>query len=477
MRRTGLAEVLAVIAGMVILVYILFTKPFVGVADNGDFLRVMGSIGLNYYPADEPASDRFFTYAHSHFNYDYFFRGFYVSTQIILVAVARLVGYVLNSSLFDIRVLGAIFGLLLLAATFILVRYNQYRSRIVGFLLAVLLLFVFFDIGYVAYFNSLFGEPVSMLFMLLSLGFGLWLVNEEKPSRKLLWMFFISVFFLSCAKIQNVPVGILFALIGLRLMSLHYDLKWRKTALWLSVSIFVISVVMYVAAPKDLKNINLYQTFFFGILNGSPDVKGDLEELGLPERLSVLAGTNYFEGGTAIKQDDPSLQADFYDRVSHKDVLFFYLKHPSRLIDKMEFAANNSMTIRPYYLGSYVKEEGKPAGALSFAYSTWSEFKKAHMPHSLLFIVLFYAVYYAVALVEYFRARANSTRIRIELLMVIGLVGIVGFMIPILGDGQADIGKHLFLFDVSFDMMAIVSVVWLVYRIVHLSIFRRRSYY
>lgn len=218
----------------------------------------------------------------------------------------------------------------------------------------------------------------------------------------------------------------------------------------------LVSVVLYVTAPKELKHINLYQTVFFGILNESPDVRGDLRDLGLPERLEVLAGTNYFQGDTAIKQDDPSLTPDFYDRISHKDVLFFYLKHPSRLIDNMEYAAQNSMSIRPYYLGSYEKSLGNPAGAVAYTYSGWSEFKNRKLPDSLWFLVLFYLVYYAGVLFHYFRAKERRERVAGELLMLLGLIGLFSFLVPILGDGRADIGKHLFMFNVSFDMMAIV---------------------
>ncbi|HEY4392116.1 MAG TPA: hypothetical protein VGN02_12290, partial [Paenibacillus sp.] len=167
-----------------------------------------------------------------------------------------------------------------------------------------------------------------------------------------------------------------------------------------------------------------------------------------------------------------SMKPDFYDRISHMDVLLFYFKHPSRLIGKMEFAANNSMSIRPYYLGNYLKQENKPSGAVAYSYSGWSQFKNTHMPKSLLFIALFYATYYIVAMFEYIRRRDRVSRIRTELMMLIGLVGIVGFLLPILGDGQADIGKHLFLFNVCFDMMLVVSVIWLVYQLVHLKIFR-----
>lgn len=465
MRGLKRPEWLVVMLGLGIILYLLFFGVFIGVADNGDFLRMMSTIGLNYYQADESYTDRFFSFSHSRFAYEPLFKGFYPSSQILLVLIPRLLGGLLHGSFFDIRLLGAVYALLLLAATWLLVKHNNRGSYLTGLLLGAGILFVFYDIGYLAYFNSLYGEPVSLVFMLLAFALGLRLTTMERPTPGLLTFFFIAVIFLTCSKIQNAPIGIAFALIFLRFAWLKGEGNWRKLALRFSAAIFLVSVILYAAAPKELKHINLYQTVFFGILNGSPDVRGDLRDLGLPERLEVLAGTNYFQGDTAIKQNDPSLGPDFYDRVSHKDVLFFYLKHPGRLVKNMEYAANNSMSVRPYYLGNYEKAEGKPAGALSYTYSAWSEFKNKTLPHTLGFLGIFYAVYFAVALFQYFRARETRERVAGELLMLLGLIGIFSFLVPILGDGRADIGKHLFMFNVCFDMMAVVMFGWVLHRL------------
>lgn len=462
------------LAAVCIVIPLLFAGTFIGVADNGDFLRIMGSIGLNYY-ADEPYEDRFFGYSHALFAYDTFFRGFYPSSQLILVVIARFIGRILNGDAFDIRVLGALYAALLIAAGYILVKYNKSKSLIIGCLLAILLLFVFFDIAYLAYFNSLFGEPVSHLSLLLTMALGLMLIRQEKPSRKTLVLFFASILFLVCAKTQNAPIGIGFALLGLRYAGLREDKLWRRLATALSALTVLASVGMYAAAPKDFKDINIYQTVFFGILNESPDVEGDLEELGLPARLAVLAGTNYFQSDTAIKQNDPSLKADFYDRISHLDVLWFYLKHPGRLIDKMEYAAENGMSIRPYYLGNFEKTEGKPSGALSYAYSGWSEFKRHHVPNELWFIVLVFALYFLAAIWEWVRRPDRKSRVAAELFGLLGLTGIFSFLIPIVGDGQADMGKHLFLFNVVFDMMLVTAVIWIAHQAISLFFLRERN--
>jgi len=447
------------------MIALLFTGVFIGVADNGDFLRIMGSIGLNYYDMQESYEDRFFYFAHAHYAYDTFFRGFYPSTQLILVVIARLFGQLFNSAVFDIRVLGAIYAILLVIANVILIRVYRSKGLLVSIVLTALLLFVFHDIGYLAYFNSLYGEPVTFIFLLLTMALGLRLASMEKPTKALLVLFFVACLFLVCSKTQNAPIGILFAFIFIRYAALRdHGRSWKRLALSLGAALIVISAAAYVFAPKDFKQINLYQTVFFGILHHSPDVEGDLKKLGLPSYLSVLAGTNYFQGDTEIKQDDPRLQEDFYDRMSHGDVMLFYLKQPGRLIEMMSYAAEHSMNIRPYYLGNYEKSEGKPAGAVTSKYSGWSELKRNFVPSKLWFIVLVYVVYYGAAVYEWIRARQLRTRIQAELFMLLGLVGCVGYLIPIVGDGLADLSKHLFTFNVVFDMMLVTVVMWLIYQ-------------
>ena len=466
MRKLLKVEFAYLIVAAGIAMWLLFTKVFIGVADNGDFLRIMGTAGLNYYDAFETYEDRFFSYAHANFAYDTFFRGFYPSTQMILVVIARFISLIFNEAVFDIRYLAALYVVLLLTAGFLLIKYNKGKSLITASVITILMLLIFTDIGYLAYFNSLYGEPVSFIFLLLTFALGLLLTKQVKPSKRVLVFFFIAILFLVCSKTQNAPIGIAFALLGLRYAWMKTDdIRWRKLAVILSTATFVISIVMYVAAPKDFKNINIYQTVFFGILNGSPDVEGDLQQLGLPSKLSVLAGTNYFQAATAIKQDDPTLTADFYERISHADVLLFYMKNPARLLSKMEYAAENGMNIRAYYLGNYEKSEGKPAGSISFDYSMWSEFKRNYIPNTMWFITLFFMLYYTVVVYEWLRCNHIPARIGVELFILLGLIAIFSFLIPIIGDGQADLSKHLFLFNVAFDMMLASAAIWLVHRL------------
>src|SRR5690606_14627585 len=134
-------------------------------------------------------------------------------------------------------------------------------------------------------------------------------------------------------------------------------------------------------------------------------------------------------------------------------VAAFYMKHPDRLIRKLEVAAQHGMTIRPYYLGTYEKGEGMPYGAVSTKFDFWSEFKRQALPNTLWFLVPFCLAYAAVLIWEYRRAQHVRQKVYVETFAVLAVIGAISFAIPIIGDGEADLSKHLFLFNVCFDLM------------------------
>ncbi|WP_127495395.1 glycan biosynthesis hexose transferase WsfD [Paenibacillus glycanilyticus] len=454
-------EWLAVIVAAAVLLPLLFFSP-VGVANNGDFYRMMLAGGIDFADPGESYRDKYFGYFHRLYHYGPFSADRYISSQIIPVFIAGIIGRAVNSQTFDIRILSLLYSVLYVAALYVIVKFNKQRSIVFNTVLIASLALVFLDIGYVAYFNSFFGEAVTVIFMLLTFGLALALPHSDKPSVWLLTAFYLSAVCLVGTKLQNAPIGLLFLLLGLRYWKLRADRAWRWTVGIWSAVLLLATVTMYAAAPSGLKHINLYQTVFFGVLKDSPDPASDLRELGLPEAFKVNAGTNFFQKDTVIKQNDPRIVAAL-EGISHKDVLLYYAKHPDRFLQKLKRAAKNGMSIRPFYLGSYEKEAGKPYGAVSYAYSTWSTFKLKVMPNKLWFIAAFAAAYLAVLAVEYIRRwRSVQQRLYLEALFVLALVGMCGFTVPLVGDGEADLGKHLFLFNVCFDMMMVVSVLYVV---------------
>jgi hypothetical protein len=476
-------RIIAWIAGLVagiLIISLIMISPVIGIADSGDFGRVLGVSGLTALNPNQPYDEQYFHYAHQHYGYGEYSLGGYISTHVILVALAGLIGRILNGEMFDIRVLGACYSVLFVGAITLMVRNAPAaRSRrntiIVTATMALCLLFVFGDIGYLAYFQSFFGEPYALIGMLLTVSSAIAIASADKPTGKLLALFVVAALAVATSKIQNAPLGFAFALLVWRMLGLRMDRRWRRQA-WIGIVVLVLgSMLMIAVAPDRLRNTNLYQSIFYGVLKNSPDVARDMKELGIPEKYAVLAGTNYFQKDTAIPQKDPVLRREVLEKLSHKDIAFYYLRHPSRFIQKLDKAASNAMFIRPYYLGNYDQSAGKPPGAISYHFSGWSQWKVKHMPRELGWYTGVYVVYIAILGILWLRTSSRRIRLAVETLAVVALAGVFACIVPLIGDGEADLGKHLFMFNVCFDMMGVSAVVGAAYGLARLVERRKQT--
>jgi len=482
-------------------VCLLLVPPAIGLADNGDFARVMGSAGLKYPDDGETHEQRYFHYAHFRFAYGNHLSGGYISSQIVLLNAAAWIGRLLDGRFFDIRILGSIYLALWLAALALIVRgaaavlagsgerasaaADADRRRLpvpeggsaaskrtcaaTAAALAVLtagLVLVFGDVGYLAYFNSFYGEPYALVGVLTLAGAALAMAGAARPSGALLALLTGALFAAATSKIQYAPLALAFLPLYARIFGLRRDLRWRVMAVAAPALVLAGAAAMIVFAPGELRHINLYQSVFYGILKDSPSLDKDMRELGIPEKYAALAGTNYFQKDTAIPQDDLQLKKEVLDRLGHADVARFYLRHPDRLWKKMERAAEEGVFIRPSYLGNYAREAGNPPGALAGTFGAWSRLKPK-LPHGLPWVAGFYAAYAAVLAAFRRRVRTVRARMAAETMACVALAGAISFLVPILGDGEADLAKHLFMFNVCSDMMLVsasAAAAWLVVR-------------
>ncbi|MEW9699897.1 hypothetical protein [Paenibacillus sp. SI8] len=459
-------DVCALLAGAGVLSFLLFVGPILGVADNGDFLRIMGSVGLSYPNPTEPFQDRYFAFMHKQFAMNTPGDGAYISSEVIVVFLATLVARLFNWNLFDIRFLGALYSVLLLIAFSCFLQLKLLSSKAAKISFTVVFLLIFFDAGYTAYFNSFFGEPMAFIFLLLTLAAALRLTQDRQPRTAWFVFFILCAMFMAASKIQNAPTGIILALLALRLLPLSSSKVWKRTGFPLTVGLILISTAIYVTAPKELRMINQYQSVFYGILKDSPTPERDLMSLGLDPSLSILANTNFFMPDTPIPQQSDQLKQSFYPYISHGKIALFYLSHPSRYWDKLSVTAKHAMTIHIDYLGNHEKAAGFEPGTGSNSFNLWSELKDKVLPHSIWFLIVFWVLYYTVLLALYTGEPARNQRAAYEIFMSVGVIAGVAFLVPLIGDGEADMEKHLFLFNVCFDIMFTVSLVWIIHRCV-----------
>lgn len=456
MKRLAKAEVFAVAALAAVLLWLFAVPPSVGVADNGDFERVMASAGLYY--AQDTAADYFFDYVHPILKLKpigLWGSGAYATTHVILVRVARLVNrLVYSGEYFHTLSLAFVYGVLLLIGVYFIVKNCKTKNKWVNAGIAAVCVWVFGDATNLVYFNSLYGEACSYVFLLLTLGLGLEAVRQG-GKRWAVVCFFVAALLLFGSKLQYAllaPLVFLFAIPLARAFG-----KRRIVAVGLGVTVLV-SAVIYFIAPPQLGKDTLYNSVFYGILKDSDTVAEDVADLGLPTELAKLAGTHAYSDLEGIDIKGETFGQQFFQKTGRGKVIAFYLTHPVRLIEKMELTADMAYDNTIGMMGNFQKGDAQVSHQLNTDFTSYNMVKAAVYPNSFWFIVCFYLFYFIYLIAAAVRDTNRSTRLRRLLLLMILLLGVIQFPLPIIGNGEADIAKQLFLFNVTFDIAVFAAL-------------------
>ena len=455
-------EIIVVLVVAVFLTGVLMISPIVGVADNGDFARIMNTTGLRYKAFDY--NEKYFYFV----NREYlttlpFVKGVgYFSSEVILVLIAKLISRIVlfNKGIFDIRFLSFLYSCFFLLFIYLITKYNKRSVPIINWLSIILTVIIFTDLGYISYFNSLYGEALSFTVLLLTVGISIYMSKSRNPHIIALLGFYAAAIFLTGAKVQNIPIGIALAVFSLLFLKLKSDRKWKKVITTCVVAIFITSIASYISIPSVFRVCNKYQSIFYGVLKDSKSPEADLEVLGLKKEYAELAGTNYFMEEYPINIKEPLFQKEINSKVSPFKIALFYIKHPSRYIQKLEITADQAFNLIQGF-GNFEKSYNtKPKQEVGY-FRIWNDFKVKFLPHSLLFLLLFFMSYSIILALQYMKAAKVSDKIYFGTFLLVMLIGIIQFVIPIICDGEADLSKHLFLFNVCFDLMFIYMSVWL----------------
>ncbi|MGI6779036.1 MAG: hypothetical protein ACOX7R_13805 [Acetivibrionales bacterium] len=457
-------EIMAALLSAVVLIHILITEPIIGIADNGDFERIMGSTGLEYIT--DSYKERYFGYVNREYRMASPLSTWsgYFSTQAVPVLLAKIISrlFVPGKAIFDIRSLGFIYSCFFVLSLYLIIKYNRQSNPLLNWILAGLLVFVFTDSGYISYFNSLYGEAASFSALLLTSALAVYIIKRKNPGLPALIAFFLSAIFLTGSKAQNAPIGICLAVLGIRFIHLRKDFLWKRCIIYSCAVLLFTASFSYFSIPYGIRLCNKYQTVFYGVLRNSPNPERDLEELGLDTGLSVLAGTDFFANSYPLDIRDEEFLKEIDEKINPVKILSFYLKHPSRYLDKLRITSENGFKLVQGY-GNFEKDEGRRFRETTSSFILWSNFKENVLPHSLIFTAVFFAIYILFLSAQYIKIKDSlSGRLYIELYAFLWLTGLIQFIVPVIGDGEADLSRHLFLFNVCFDIMLISAAVYII---------------
>jgi hypothetical protein len=207
-----------------------------------------------------------------------------------------------------------------------------------------------------------------------------------------------------------------------------------------------------------------YHSVFYGILKNSPTPEQDLRDLGVDERLAVLADTTTFHPNLPVDIKGQEFRRAFFDRINHFKVLGFYLAHPQRFLDKMRVTAAQGYALRLPYQGNFEKASGQPAHARAERWNWWSDFKEKYWPQSP-WLLAAYCLLLAGLLLKGYRQATPPGRLAREFCLSLCLMLLAAFVTPIIGDGESDLRRHLFLFNALFDLSLLLGTAYLAARL------------
>lgn len=450
-RARYLDGILLALLGAALAVQLL-VPPVVGLADNGDFSRVAGPLGI--FPPEDLGDTAFFSWIVPRYRFDpsrIWLHGLCCYSSQTLLGVASLpVGLALSPpGRFDLRATGIVNGLALLTAVGWLLcglRPLPFRLRILG---GLLLFVVFSDVTYVSLLNSFYTEPAALVFLLAAVALALLLARTPNSPPWLAASFFLVSALFATSRPQNALLGFFLALLGWRLVRYDRDRRSRRRlALVAALLLCVVSLAYSRSTPRLLRRIYLFNAVFRVLLPNSPDPRGDLAELGLSPDFVRLVGVSGFSPEAPV--EDETFQRGF-GKVRYRTLAAFYVTQPARIWKALHRVASQAFEMRPFGLGNFARETGKPPGALSRSFSAWSRTKARLAPGRLWFVIAYLLVSLIAAI--HLRWKASTPPLRATGEIWIALVFLAAFQFAVASVMTgAESRRSFFLFNAIFDL-------------------------
>src|SRR5438132_1099997 len=142
-----------------------FLPPIVGLANNGDFSKMIGRFGLG--PVNNgPDSEIKYVCGAYMFHPARYWKAANLSSELLLIFPATLVAALFSDMLFDIRIMGAVHAIVLVAVFAMLMPLYRRLPGWRRYALPLVPLAIFSDVHYVSHMNSFFTETAALVGLL-----------------------------------------------------------------------------------------------------------------------------------------------------------------------------------------------------------------------------------------------------------------------------------------------------------------------
>lgn len=456
-------SLLAVFLAAIVAGIALFIQPLIGIADNGDFLRMLYSNGLYQLPK---YSDQYFSYFIKEYGIMHYYNehgASLFSSEPLFIHLAVVLNKLFYSqTIFDIRFLSFIYYVLFLGSIYLLTEALTYRIKgWKGYFIALFVVIIFTDTAYIAYFNSLYSEPIMFIMCLYIVSSTLLMCRKLYNDSVLLVLLTVSSMLLITSKQQNAPLVVFIAFIYIGLLFIKKTVISRMMVVFSLVLVLVTGVATYKLITSEFNKINQFQSMTRGVLLESENPEATLSDGGISEQFALLKENIYFQEYTAIDVNSPYMVENFYEKYGFGWILKNYLAHPKEFYDILDVAAHDIHEVQTVEMGNYEKKVGKKAKSQATYFTLYSRLKRTVYPKTLGFLIIWTLVYLALYFPSTYRAyQQNNPRGLLRYWLILASIGMIFgiLLISVVGDGDADLAKHLFLIAVLFDFLTIMTL-------------------
>lgn len=428
-----------------LIVWQLFVPPALGVADNGDYPKLIGRVCLG---GDHPVFDYVaFTYVKAPANcWD---SGMITSAslpfRITLAAAAPF-----SRGRYDLRWLGAAWAVLFLAAFAMLQRLARGRPWVPA---AALL--VFCSATYVPWFNSFYFDTASYVFLCLAIVGVTRLMLCESVRRADYVIAAAAVLLFALSKAQHTALA-LPLIAALWLDFGRPGFPGRLVRVTATGIIALSALAMFVTSPRSYQTVNTWNALFYKALPHAANPADALASIGIDPAMTQYAGKHAFMPDSPM--NNPVKAAELGRVITPSRLVRFYLQHPvitglvlrDALADGSLQRVRMQIGARQYRLGNYEKDTGEPPEAQSHFLDFWTDWKAAAFGNRP-WLYGAWAVALLVMLWTLALRLSPKIRPRVTALTAIWTTMVVAAPLLVLFDG-IDTGRHLFLFNAMLDM-------------------------
>lgn len=463
-KRCG---VLFGVLALAVVLCVLFAGDDIGMSNNGDFARVMAASSLRY---GEQLPN--FTYADTFviaLDRDSAVKnmasilfgaeglGLYPSIHVLVVRLSVLANLVLNKiagweiSTYHIGVLGAMYALLYAGGIGFLLSQFRLRRLWQDVLIKSITLIVLCDVGYVAYFNSFYGEGPEHIALIYCAAMLVRILTRQPTVWDGVWCAVCAALY-GWSKFFNVPLAILFVLV---MEGIVLARTAKKHALISGAAALAVLLAVWSAVPGWMDVETNYNAVFYGVVRDLDVQTAEeyLTDMELPPELADYRDTNYYLDGVVSSLAERGLLEEAQS-IGKFDLLKFYLTHPGRLWHQAKLTANHCGMIRPFYMANY--GGGYPLMTYSYRMSLWSQLRDWLALDTLAGNLLAIAAFVAAAAAAGWR-RTKPLRLVLPLLALLGGLAFA-FLMPVILNGEGDFAKHMFAYEELLDLMLLATL-------------------